>query len=144
MDRVRDNLFFGDIYDAADHEYYRENEIDAVVKLCGINPVPEYPDHVEVVDMRMPDSEENELEEVAKAVDLIVKKLERGQTVFVHCAAGQSRSVTVAAAVHAILEKTGFDQGLDRIRELRDVQPHPKLQENGVSIVQVFNGETDS
>lgn len=35
MDRVRDDLFFGDIYDAVDHDSYRRNDIDAVVKLCG-------------------------------------------------------------------------------------------------------------
>lgn len=131
MERVRPGLFFGDIYDAADRDSYRENGVDAVVKLSGSRPNSGYPEDVEVFDHAMPDSDENTREEFSEAVNRVQDLVEDGGTVFVHCAAGQSRSVCVAAAVHAFLDDEDFEYGLQRIRELRDVNPHRQLVRNG-------------
>lgn len=139
MEKVRDDLFFGDIYDAAGRDLYELNEIDVVVKLCGIEPVSGYPESVEVVDMDMPDGVRNRFEEFSEAVDAVHEKLEAGETVFVHCAAGQSRSVCVAAAVHSILEGVDFDTGMERLRELRDVSPEETLLENGRKAVSEYS-----
>jgi len=131
MDRVRDDLFFGDIYDAVDHDSYRRNGIDAAVKLCGVRPVPGYPEDVDVYDHGMPDSRDNTREEFSEAVNRVQDLIRNGETVFVHCGAGQSRSVCVSAAVHALFDDEDFEYGLNRLRDLRNVNPHPQLVENG-------------
>lgn len=131
MENVRPYLLIGDIYDAADQEAYRRNGVDAAVKLCGARPSPGYPEEVEVFDHAMPDSRENTREEFSEAVNRVQDLMSVEKTVLVHCAAGRSRSVCVAAAVHALLDGEDFNYGLDRIRELRDVSPHTELVKNG-------------
>jgi predicted protein tyrosine phosphatase len=135
MYQVRPALFFGDFFDAANHDAYREYDIDVVVKLTGTRPEKAYPDAVEVNDFAMPDGETNAPEEFAAVVTRVQELLQDGETVFVHCAAGQSRSVCVAAATHALLDDEPFEYGLNRLQELRDVNPHPTVAENARLLV---------
>ncbi|QLH83782.1 dual specificity protein phosphatase family protein [Halosimplex pelagicum] len=135
MNQLRDDLLFGDIHAAGNHKVYRRYSVDVVVKLCGLDPLPEYPDDVEAIDCSMPDGESNTVDEFRKAVSVVLEKRDEGGTVFVHCAAGNSRSVTVVAAVLAITEDNEFQGVLDEIRESVNVDPEPALVENGDQVV---------
>lgn len=131
MQEVRENLFFGDLMDACDHESYRRNGVDAVFNLCGIEPTVRYPDDVQFFDLELVDGETCRYENFHAAVDQVVEGVSQGWTVFVHCAAGNSRSVTVCAAAYAILEDTSFQEGLEEMRSLRSVSPEPTLLDYG-------------
>jgi len=135
MQRVRENLFFGDLIDACDHEAYQENGVDAVFNLCGIEPTVEYPDDVQFFDLGLVDGETCKYENFVAAVRQVLDSVTDEYTVFVHCAAGNSRSVTVCASVYAILNDTGFEEGMERMRELRSVSPEPTLLSYGEKAV---------
>lgn len=135
MQKVRENLFFGDIMDACDHEAYRENGVDAVFNLSGIKPTVEYPDDVRFFDLELVDGETCRYGNFLSAVRQVLDAVGDECTVFVHCAAGNSRSVTVSAAAYAILEDTGFEEGMDRMRSLRSVSPEPTLLRYGEKAV---------
>lgn len=140
MQEVRKNLFFGDLIDACDHEAYRENGVEAVFNLCGIEPTVEYPDDVEFFDLELVDGETCRYENFVAAVRQVLDAVGNEYRVFVHCAAGNSRSVTVSASVYAILENTGFEEGMERMRELRSVSPEPTLLSYGEKAVAELQG----
>jgi len=135
MQKVRENLFFGDLMDACDHQAYQENDVDAVFNLCGIKPTVEYPDDVQFFDLELVDGDTCKYENFYQAIRQLVDSLNQDYTVFVHCAAGNSRSVAVCAAAYAVLEDTSFEEGMEKMRTLRSVHPEPKLVEHGEKAV---------
>lgn len=135
MQKVRENLFFGDLIDACDHEAYRENGVDAVFNLCGIEPTVEYPDDVQFFDLELVDGETCKYENFVAAVRQVLDAVGNDYTVFVHCAAGNSRSVTVCVSVYAILGDTSYQEGMERMESLRSVSPEPTLLRYGEKAV---------
>jgi len=138
MQRVRENLLFGDLTDASDHEAYEDNEVDVAFNLCGIRPRTQYPENIQLFDIKLVDGDTCKYENFFEAVRQVFKSVTDGYTVFVHCAAGNSRSVTVSAVVYAILEDTSFQDGMERIHSLRSVQPEEMLLEHGEKAVAEF------
>lgn len=59
------------------------------------------------------------------AVDVARDALSEGKTVLVHCHAGQSRSVSVAAVVLTMDRGYNLDQAYWHIRTTRDTNVHP-------------------
>jgi len=60
---------------------------------------------------------------------------EEGRTVFAHCNAGKPRRPSVSAAAIALHEEVKFETALEKIRESRDINPHPFLLERGKDVV---------
>ena len=120
-------LYIGDALDASNHEKIEDRDIDSVLKLTYDSPEEGYPDSVDVHEFSMRDGPQNEDEQFEKAVKKLLGLFGDGDTVFVHCNAGSSRSPTVSAAAIALYEDVGFESALDKIRESRDINPHPAL-----------------
>lgn len=76
----------------------------------------------------------NDQQDFSEAVETTRKRLQQPGTVIVNCAAGISRSTTVAATAIAAAEELPFDAVVDDIKDTRPrARPHPKLQLNALA-----------
>jgi protein-tyrosine phosphatase len=128
-------LYIGDARDASDHEKIENREVDSVLKLTHNGPQDGYPNSVDVHDFGMRDGPQNDRETFRKAVSRLLGLFQDGETVFVHCNAGSSRSPTVSAAALALHEGVEFESALETIRESRNIRPHQALLDRGRAVV---------
>lgn len=139
MDRITDSLYVGDIRDAGNAEWLREGSPTAVLKLTHGDPSEPYPDAVTVRDVPMIDGPQNEYDDFERATETLLELLEADHVVFVHCAAGISRSGSVTAAALAVRRGTDFDSALDQVQDRRPrVMPHPHLREQAEQFVDAY------
>jgi protein-tyrosine phosphatase len=135
MDRVAEHLFVGSIEDAGDASLLRKHSVDMVVSLTYTGPEAGFPDSVSVAQYAMMDGPRNEKEVFKEAVEAIVRGLESGKTVLVHCSRGASRSPAVAAVAVALHQGIDIEDTFELIRERRDVvDPHDALVEQAVEV----------
>ncbi len=136
MDRIEPGLFLGDIYDASDDAALRDADVDAVLSLSQGDPETPFPDALRVVRVPLIDGPRNEFEDFCDAADELRALLGSDRTVFVHCRAGVSRSVSVTAAALALRDDSPVDEAIDAVRDARSVaNPHPALVEQAVRYV---------
>lgn len=135
MYEVTTGLFVADIQQAGDHVRYDEHDITDVIKLTHTAPEEGYPSEVTVHDYAMMDGPRNDQATLQRAVTVAVEQLAAGGQVVVHCSAGASRSVAVAAAAIAVRQSSSFDAGLDVVREQLSPTLHPSVRENAVGAV---------
>jgi len=128
MHQVADGLYVGGIGAASEESALHDAGIEVVVGLTHDPPAGGYPDAVRVVREPMVDGPRNEAPAFERAVEATRDALTSDERALVHCSAGSSRSVAVAAA--ALTEATdrdleaAFGQVVDR-RPPAD--PHPAL-----------------
>jgi protein-tyrosine phosphatase len=75
-----------------------------------------------------------EYRDFRQACELLINRYQRySEKILVHCAAGVSRSVSVAAVTVAVAETTGFDTALEQVMTRRNIgiDPNPELQRYG-------------
>lgn len=74
---------------------------------------------------------------LSEAIGTVVDSLREGNTILVHCHAGQSRSATVCVAALAIYEDISWDESFNRLRTARpSINPVPELISDGKKYVQ--------
>jgi protein-tyrosine phosphatase len=128
MNAITDRIVVGDIRDAAAHDRLAAHEVSVVLTLTHSDPERAYPDSVRVVAVPMVDGPQNEFETFERAVDELRAALDAGETVFVHCTAGASRSVSVVAAALAVRENLPLPDAFAAVADERPVaQPHEAL-----------------
>jgi hypothetical protein len=127
MDHGTDSLLAGDADDTSDHDRLRAAGVTAVLSLTHGSPAsPARGDTV--VDRPLVDGPRNDAEAFADAVDSLRSLLVRGERVLVHCSAGASRSVAVAAAALAVDGDVPADEALATVCAARGVAAsHPAL-----------------
>lgn len=136
MNKITEGLYVGDIRDASNTKQYYRYEIDAAVKLSHKAPDGGYLDHVEVHDHSMIDGPQNDQGSMTEAVRATADLLSKGETVFVHCSAGASRSPSVAAAALAVLKGVDVQEAGEQVRDARQIQVHPDVWENAQRAVE--------
>ena len=115
--------------DADDVAALSNLRIEAVVNLCQDSEYPEGArDQVEAA-MRAAGIEERRLgmvdfagfgsAQLETAVSEVLRQLDSGRRVYLHCRAGQQRSTAVAAGVLALRDSVSVDQALGQIRARR-------------------------
>jgi len=67
----------------------------------------------------------NSQEKFAKAVNSVRKKIDSNENVFVHCAVGQSRSVTILATAIAAETDISFENVRDELINIRGITTEP-------------------
>lgn len=113
MDKIRDYLYVGD-YDDGTLEEMPE-KIDFVVSLMGGGFQPQ-------TDLWYPLKDGGNSEDRFNgAVENVLQAIERGDTVLVHCAMGQSRSPAVVATALAEKEDMSFEEALKEVEEVRPI-----------------------
>lgn len=128
-------LYIGDAADASNHERIEKRGIDSVLKLTYETPDDGYPNSVDVHEFSLTDGPQNDYERFKKAVEKLLELFDGGETVFVHCSAGKSRSPTVSASAIALHEDVDFRSAIETIRGSRDINPHPILLKRGKDVV---------
>lgn len=136
MHRVDENLYVGGSGAAADHGALHEAGITTVVGLTHESPSGGYPDGVRVVREPMMDGPRNDADAFARAVDATLDALAAGRSTLVHCSAGSSRSVAVAATALACATGRGLERALGTVLGQRPpADPHPALVRRAASYV---------
>ena len=127
MDLVGADLFVGTRADAADSQRLETHDITTVVSLT--HEAPEL--SAQAIDLHsipLIDGPQNSREQFTKAVEETVIALEDGERVLVHCAAGASRSPTVAATALALVQELDLEDAIRQVSDSRDaVDPHEAL-----------------
>lgn len=113
MDKINDYLWISDIVKDDDYDNVPD-EIDRVVDVSGYDG--------ENSDLWFPLKDgENEQVRFDAIVQSVIKMIEEGDTVLIHCAAGVSRSVGVGMAVLKELEGINWVEAREMIRDIRKV-----------------------
>lgn len=121
MNRIRDWLYIGDIQDARE----RRIPTDVAVTVCQDN----IEDNVgcSYHHFNMSDGEakgyggECTPDIFNRAVDTVVNEVENGNTVFVHCHAGQSRSSAVCITALAHVDELAYDEAFSIVQDARPI-----------------------
>lgn len=114
---------------ATESEYYQEMDLE-LSHIVSLNSRPgeATTDHHKIRDERI-----NNPTLFAKAVDIARKRYRQDGSVMISCAAGISRSATVAATILSAEENMNFDAAIAEIQKHRKrADPHPKLKVNGL------------
>lgn len=134
MDRVAEGLYVADIEAAGTPRLYSEHDITAVVQLTHRPPESGYPGAVEHVYHAMMDGPRNDRQTMAAAIEATADLLRRGERVLVHCSAGESRSVAVAAGVLSLRDGLTFPEALERVAA-SSARLHEAVRENARAAV---------
>ena len=136
MDRVGEGLYIADIEQAGTHRLYTDHGITAVVQLTYQPPDEGYPENVHHDQFEMMDGPRNDRQAMRAAIEKTVERLAAGERVVVHCAAGLSRSVGVAAGALSLHEGITFTDALQRIAEIKRVNIHDVVHQHARQAVQ--------
>ena len=139
MNKIRSGLWVGDIWDAREGDTSR---FDRVITICQdsveSNVGCEY-EHYPLSDGEPPSDAYNpgefSSELFEQAVSDIISSLEEGKTVFVHCHAGQSRSIMACTAAIATIDSCSFDKAYEEVKQSRSTNPSQDLIELSKSYV---------
>jgi hypothetical protein len=127
--KITDRLFVGNVCNAAGFaDGDNEHGITAVL---NVSTEPPYPKHDNIVYMHVPfpDGEDIPPRQFAECIAFMKFCYENGHKIFVHCAAGMSRSPSILASFMHYIKLFEFDAGLEHIRSIRPVvMPAPAIK----------------
>jgi len=134
MDEVTDGVFVGTESDAGDEALLQTHGVDTVVSLT--HSKPETGDTTRI-DVPMVDGPQNSYPAFADAVRTVVTQRTDGQCVLIHCAAGSSRSPSVAAAAITYLTEQPLTNAFDQVLERRpETAPHDALVRQAAKVTE--------
>ena len=128
MTPLASDLYVGDALDAARGEALVATGIEGVLRLTHSPPDEPYPESFRVDVVELIDGPQNDPGATRRAIATLRDRLAAGQTTLVHCSAGASRSVCVAAGALACRRGEPFADALEDVRDTHPPsQPHPSL-----------------
>lgn len=139
--KLTENLYIGDIQDVREGS---TKMFDHVVTVCQDNVEANiscdysYFNLADGDDQQGHNPGEFSQELVSNAVEEVVTSIRNGNTVLVHCHAGQSRSAAVCIATIAILEGIPWNDAYNRVKRKRSINPHGKVSEAAKNAVNEF------
>ena len=121
VDQITDYLWISDLVKDEEFDERVPEEVDKVVNLSGYQG--------DKADLWYPLIDgSNDQKRFNGAVHNILKMIEKGETVLIHCAAGVSRSTGVGIAVMIEYEELTFNEADKIMREKRkQANPHPSI-----------------
>lgn len=144
MKQVVDGLHIGDFQAASEPELLRDSGVTAVVNLCFDRPSQGYPDGVAAHSFSIMDGPRHDTETLADAIEKTLELVESGETVLVHCSAGESRSGAVVSAAVAELQGVSFVEAENVVREVKPLAMHDSLRETASNWVGDQNKHNES
>jgi protein-tyrosine phosphatase len=138
MTQITHRLFVGGYARAADLAKENPHKITAV--LC-VHQVMDYPKNPDIIYMHIPfaDGEGIPPKSFIKALGWLKFMYEAGHTIYVHCAAGISRSVTILASFMHYEGLMDFNDALDQIRLNRpNASPAPRVLNSAKQMLKVY------
>jgi protein-tyrosine phosphatase len=133
MDEVTEGIFVGTAADAADESLLQIHGIGAVISLTHSERDT---GAIDRVDVPMIDGPQNSYQAFVNAVQAVLTRRDDGQRVLIHCAAGSSRSPSVAAAAMTCLTEKTLNQSFNQVLERRpEADPHDALVRQAVEVI---------
>lgn len=121
MDKVMDGLYVGGFLGAKEKDKLKENKITHILSIHD-TAEPQFPDDFMYKCIRIADSSNSDLSvHFSECVDFIHDSRLQGGAVFVHCAAGISRSVTITTLYVMCVSSLGMEESLSVVRFCRDI-----------------------
>lgn len=117
--KVNDNLYLGNIYNAADIETLKSNKITMIVNVS--KTISNYFEmDFKYVNIKIDDINDEKFgEELMETVDKIRDEINRNGNVFVHCLMGSSRSVTVILTYLLKYDNKTLDEAYSYLKNIR-------------------------
>lgn len=117
--KVNDNLYLGNIYNAADIETLKSNKITMIVNVS--KTISNYFERdFKYVNIKIDDINDEKFgEELMETVDKIRDEINRNGNVFVHCLMGSSRSVTVILTYLLKYDNKTLDEAYSYLKNIR-------------------------
>ncbi|CAI2383548.1 unnamed protein product [Moneuplotes crassus] len=98
IDQILPNLYLGSIFAAGNEETLEDNEITHILTM-GNYMEPKFPDKFEYKVCKLDDDDTEDIKQYFhEGIEFIDEAIKNGGTVFVHCAAGVSRSSSMICA----------------------------------------------
>jgi protein-tyrosine phosphatase len=120
INKIDSNLFLGGLLGASNPILIGRNQISAVVSLLSPNAMIVKHRNVRYLEIPIDDLPNVNITRVLpEALNFIKKELAKGSNVLIHCAAGVSRSASVAIAHFMVTYNMTFDQALSKTRKAR-------------------------
>ncbi len=138
MSQITHRLYVGGYARAADLAKENPHKITAV--LC-VHQVMDYPKNPEIVYEHVPfaDGEGVPPEAFVRCLGWLKYMYENGHTIYIHCAAGISRSVTIMASFMHYEGIAEFNEALDQIRMTRpNASPAPNVLNSAKKMLKVY------
>jgi histidinol-phosphate aminotransferase len=110
-------------------ELYVQNPLD-IRAVLNVSTEPPYQKRAGIGYLEVPfdDGAGIPEKEFLKCMEFMMFQYESGHRTLVHCAAGVSRSVSIAAAFMHLSDQMQFDGALQHIRHMRPIaMPHPQI-----------------
>lgn len=120
MNKIIQHLFLGDIDDARNLKRLNRKEIDVIVN-CAKELKNYYPDTFVYYRLDWHDDPSQSLTKLDNIVNKIIRLLDNHYNVFVHCAAGVSRSATVVIAVIMKMYGMGYREAYKYVKSRRRI-----------------------
>nr|XP_046911405.1 dual specificity protein phosphatase 22-like [Dermatophagoides farinae] len=126
MDRIIHGLYIGNIRAAKNHEQLKINSITHILSILDTENSHQI-EGIKYLCICLADSpHQNIIKHIPKCNFFIHKARLTGGNVLIHCLAGISRSVTIAAAYLASVTKFNCNETLNLIRNIRQISaPNP-------------------
>jgi len=126
--QVHPNIWIGSADCAEDRVFLGTNNIDVILNMAAECTYKSPSRKVRVVRIGIDDGKLTNVGVFEKAADVIKESVRAEENVFVHCAAGISRSCAAVISYLMLHKGLGWIESLEVIRESRPwVNPHPLL-----------------
>jgi protein-tyrosine phosphatase len=136
--QVGHRLFVGGYARAADLAKDNPHKITAVLCVHGVMDYPKNPD-ITYKHIPFQDGHEIPPKVFVEALGWLKAKYDEGHTIYVHCAAGISRSVTILASFMHYAGIAEFNDALDQIRQERpNASPAPDVLRSAKQMLGVY------
>lgn len=126
MSLITPHLYLGDMGSAQDYKFLTNKRVKLIVN-CAIELPNFYPEHFEYIRLNWDDIPEQEIkQDLDKISNKIIEKIKSGGVVFVHCAAGISRSSSVVIYTIMKLHDWDYKKSHQFVKDFRSIiNPNP-------------------
>jgi len=121
MDLIIERLYLGNADASRTKEMLKENGVSHIL-VAGDFLTMAYPDEYTYKQLSLQDQPDEDIKRYfIEAAKFIHKALQQGKTVFVHCAAGVSRSASIIISYLMIINKWDFDETYQMVKSKRGI-----------------------
>lgn len=139
--KIYDNLYLGEVYHSSDEKFIKEKNIKHILTLleypCKLSVHPDY-QYIKFKHINIGDKlSTNIYDYFTECIEFIKQAHEKGDTVYVHCAMGISRSVSIVIAYIMKENNMKFEEAFSYVRTCR-----PQAEPNMAFTYQLMQFET--
>lgn len=121
MSKIFDNLYLGSKNEASDVGWLKKNYVTHIVN-CAFEIQSYFPNYFSYLNLKLDDVPSQTLYHVLeKSFNFILEAIGKGGTVFVHCAAGISRSVSIVIYFIMKSKEVPFEKALEYVKNKRPI-----------------------